>query len=69
MVVLAMLGLAVSTMSLGTMQKNAADLSNNEAYYASASGINSAVDHLKHEVIRYYKQMAEANGTDYSFFI
>ncbi len=67
MVGLAMLGIAVSSMSLGTMQKNAADLSNNEAYYASTSGINSAVDHLKHEVIRYYKQMAEANGTDYSF--
>ena len=66
MLVLAMLGIAVSTMSIGTLQRNATDLSNNEAYYASTSGINSAIDHLKHEVIFYYKQMEQASGVDYS---
>ena len=66
MMVLALLGLAVSTMSIGTLQKNTADLSNNEAYYASESGINSAMEHLKREVIVYYRQMAEAEGTAYT---
>ena len=67
MVVLALLGIAVTTMSLSTLQKNNTDMSNNEAYYASESGVASAIEHLKYEVISYYKLMSDAEGTDYSY--
>lgn len=65
MIVLALLGFAVTTMTMSTLKNNVADTSSNEAYYASESGINSAVEHLKHEVISYYKKMADADSCEY----
>lgn len=65
MVVLALLGFAVTTMTMSALKNNVADSSNNEAYYASESGINTAVEHFKHEVISYYKKMADAETSDY----
>lgn len=65
MLVLVLLGFAVTTMTISTLNSNVADSSNNEAYYASDSGINSAIEHLKHEVISYYRKMNDADNSEY----
>lgn len=66
MVVLVLLGQAITILTLGTLRTNVADSSNNEAYYAAESGIVSAIDQVKHEVVSYYKTLSEASSTDYN---
>lgn len=66
MVILALLGLGVTTITLGTLKSNVADSSQNEAYYAAESGISSAINQLKYEVVSYYSSMALASSTEYS---
>ncbi|MBT3318905.1 MAG: hypothetical protein HN389_03925 [Clostridia bacterium] len=66
MVVLVLLGQAITMLTLGTLRSNVADSSNNEAYYAAESGINSAIDQLKLEVVSYYKAMGEASSSEFN---
>jgi cytoskeletal protein CcmA (bactofilin family) len=64
--VLMLLGLAVITVSMGTLKSNAADASTNDAYYAAESGVGSGLDQLKLEVSRYYAQMLSADSSNYT---
>ena len=66
MSLLILLGLAVSTLSIGTMVSNAADATTNDAYYAAEAGINSAIEQLKYETSRYYSDMLDAEGSEYN---
>ncbi len=72
MMVLLLLGLAVATVSMGTLRTNVADAVNNDAYYAAESAVASAIEQLKYEVSAYYADMLEASssecGTLYSAF-
>ncbi len=63
--VLLVLGLAVTTVSMGTLKSNVADATTNDAYYAAAAAVNSAIEHIKHEVSSYYAAMADSSGTIY----
>ena len=62
---LVLLGLAVVTISMGTLKSNEADITTNQSYYAAEAGVNSALDQLKLEVSRYYTSMKGASSTDY----
>ena len=66
MVVLILLGQAITMLTIGTLRNNVADSSNNEAYYAAESGVVSAIDQLKLEVVSYYKALAEASGFEFN---
>ncbi|MDD5017282.1 MAG: hypothetical protein PHO15_04180 [Eubacteriales bacterium] len=66
MSVLILLGLAVVTMSMGTLVTNSADAATNDAYYAAEAGINSAIEHLKYETSKYYYAMLDAQGSEYN---
>lgn len=66
MIVLVLLGHAITILSLGTLRSNAADSSNNDAYYSAESAANSAVNYLKYEVVSYYQCMKEASPTQYA---
>lgn len=63
---LLVIGLAVSTMALGTLRMNVADAATNDAYYAAEAGVSSAIEHLKHEVSSYYAQMLDADSSTYT---
>ncbi len=63
---LLVLGMAVITLSLGTLTTNTADATTNDTYYAAEAGINSAIEHVKTEVVKYYAQMSDASGSDYT---
>jgi Protein of unknown function, DUF583. len=65
MMLLLLLGLAVATVSMGTLNNNATDAFNNEAYYAAESAVTGAIAQLKYEVSAYYNRLLEANGSDY----
>ena len=65
MMVLLLLGLAVATVSLGTLKNSTADAGNNDAFYAAESAVTSAIEQLKYEVSSYYTQMLEAPRNDY----
>ena len=62
-VFLLILGLAVTTLSLGTLITNVADATTNDAYYAAEAGVSSALEHVKHEVSNYYATMIDAVGS------
>ncbi len=66
MTLLVCLGLALIVVSMGNLDVTAADAANNDAYYAAASGVNSAIDQLKFEVSNYYNEMLKAQGTTYT---
>ncbi len=66
MTLLVMLGLAVITLSMGNLQVNTADAANNDAFYGAEAGVNSAIEQIKYETSSYYKQMLEAESSDYS---
>ena len=66
MTVLILLGLAVATLSMGTLLSSTSDASTNDAYYAAESGVNSALEQLKLEVADYYGAMLEATGNEYA---
>ena len=66
MVVLLVLGLAVATVSLGTLKNNVVDAANNDAFYAAESAVTSAIEQLKYEVSSYYTQMLEAQRSEYA---
>ena len=66
MVVLVLLGQAITMLTLGTLRTNVADSSNNEAYYAAESGVLSAIDQVKHEVVAYYSTLSDASESDYN---
>lgn len=63
--ILMVLGLAVATVSLGTLRNNIADASNNDAYYAAESAVTSAIEQLKYEVSAYYTQMLTVPASEY----
>ncbi len=63
--ILILLGLAVATLSMGTLINNTEDSENNEAYYAAEAGVNSAIEHIKYEVSSYYSKMLESSGEAY----
>ena len=63
--VLVLLGLAVATLSMGSLVSNSADAQTNTAYYAAESSINSALDQLKYEALKYYNEMLDADGSAY----
>lgn len=65
-VVLATLALAIITLTMGNLTVSQSDALNNDAYYAAESGVNSALELLKGEVLDYYHQMAEASSNEYS---
>ena len=60
MTLLVLLGIAVATLSMGTLINNAADKNTNDSYYAAEAGINSAIEHLKFETSKYYSDMMKA---------
>jgi len=64
--VLVLLGIAVITVTLGTLRTNRADAATNDAYYAAESGVTNGLDHLRQEVARYYAQMMKAEGAAYT---
>ena len=64
--VLLLLGLAVVTLSMGTLQANTADATTNKAYYAAEAGVNSALEQLKLEASSYYAAMLAADSADYT---
>lgn len=64
--VLVLLGIAVITVSMGTLKTNRADAATNDAYYAAESGVSSGLDHLRQEVSRYYAQMIQAESGAYT---
>jgi len=64
--VLVLLGVAVITVSMGTLKTNRADAATNDAYYAAESGVSSGLDHLRQEVSRYYAQMMQAESGAYT---
>jgi predicted acyltransferase (DUF342 family) len=64
MTVLLLLGLAVVTVSMGILRNNAADASNNDAYYAAESAVTSAIEQLKYEVSAYYMDMVDTYGNE-----
>lgn len=66
MTVLILLALAVTTLSMGALKTNAADASNNRAYYAAEAGINRAIEQIKYEVSSYYNVMLDTQTTNYS---
>lgn len=66
MTVLVLLGLAVATLSMGTLVSNTADQSTNDSYYAAEAGVNSAIEHLKYEASKYYATMMVAQGATYN---
>ena len=66
MTVLILLGMAIVVLSSGTLNVNTADAQNNNSYYAGEAGVNSAIAHLKYEVMRYYNDMLESNGSAYT---
>jgi len=63
--ILLVLGMAVVTLSLGTLTANNADATTNDTYYAAEAGINSAIAQVKTEVVKYYAQMSDP-GSDYT---
>jgi len=65
MVVLLLLGMAVVTVSMGALKTNAVDASNNDAFYAAKSAVESAIEQIKYEVSSYYTQMLTAQSADY----
>jgi len=69
MTILIILGLAVATLSLGTLLSNTEDAENNEAYYAAEAGVNSAIEQIKYEASRYYSAMLVSSGNDYSLLL
>jgi len=66
MTILIVLGLAVTTLSMGTLLSNSEDSENNGAYYAAEAGVTSAIEQVKYETSRYYAAMLESSGNYYS---
>ncbi|MGE5496204.1 MAG: hypothetical protein ACM3S4_12980 [Burkholderiales bacterium] len=66
MTLLVCLGLALITVSMGNLNVTVADAANNDAYYAAASGVNSAIEQIKSEAADYYNAMLQAQGTTYT---
>jgi Tfp pilus assembly protein PilX len=66
MTVLVLLGIAVITVSMGTLRSNRADAATNDAYYAAESGVSNGLDQLRQEVSRYYAQMMKAESASYT---
>ncbi len=64
--ILMLLGLAAITLSMSTLNSNAADATTNDSFYAAEAGVNNALDQLKLDVYRYYDEMKEASGTTYN---
>ncbi len=65
MTVLFLLGIAVITVSMGTLRTNVADAENTDAFYAAEAAVKSGIDQLKYEVAYYYNQMLTATSADY----
>ena len=63
--VLVLLGLAVATLSMGSLVSSSADAETNTTYYAAESSINSALEHLKYEASKYYNEMLDADSAAY----
>jgi len=61
-----LLGLAIITISMGTLKANVEDATTNDSYYAADSGVDNGLDQLELEVSRYYTTMAAASGTSYT---
>lgn len=68
MTILLVLGMAVITLSLGTLTTNVADATTNDTYYAAEAGINSAIEQVKTEVVRYYAEMSKLDGNYTSLY-
>ena len=66
MTVLILLGMAIVVLSSGTMVVNKSDAQNNRTYYGGEAGINSAIEHVRYEVISYYGEMLNTSGSDYT---
>ncbi len=66
MTLLVTLGLAVIMISFSTLQQNVTDDANNDAYYAAEAGVNSAIEQVKLETLRYYNAMLDSSGSDYT---
>lgn len=66
MLLLVVLGLAVTLLSFNTIKMSSADNNNNKAYYAAESGVKSAIEQIKYEVSSYYNSMLTSSGSDYS---
>jgi hypothetical protein len=66
MTVLILLGVAVVTLSMGTLKTNMADVHTNNTYYAGESSINSAIEQIKYETGSYYADMQSASGGTYT---
>ena len=65
MSLLILLGVAVVSLSVGTINVNTEDAQNNKAFYAAESSINSAVEQVKYEATHYYGDMLESSGLAY----
>ena len=65
MSLLILLGVAVVSLSVGTINVNTADAQNNKAFYAAESSINSAIEQVKYEATHYYGDMLESSGLAY----
>lgn len=66
MLLLFLLGIAVVALSMGSLTVNKADATVNSAYYAGEAGVNSAIEQVKAEVVKYYAQMSEAGSGEYA---
>ncbi len=64
-VVLATLAIAIISITMVNLTANQADALNNDAYYAAESGVTSALEQLKSEVLGYYGEMIAADSTQY----
>jgi len=66
--ILLVLGMAVITLSMGTLTTNVADATTNDTYYAAEAGINSAIEQVKTEVVKYYAEMSKLDGNYTSLY-
>ena len=66
--ILLVLGMAVITLSMGTLTTNVADATTNDTYYAAEAGINSAIEQVKAEVVKYYAEMSKLDGNYTSLY-
>ncbi len=66
MTVLILLGVAIVTLSMGTLKTNMADVQTNKTYYGGESGITSAIEQIKYETSSYYANMKDTSGSSYT---
>jgi len=60
MTVLLLLGVAVTSLSLNSLDSSVVDASNNSSFYAAEAGVSKALAQLKYEASSYYNQMMDA---------